>query len=77
MGRAATRPETMDRLAVTVKRARTEIGISQVKLAELVDADRSMIARIEGGQRMPSMDLANRLADVLGLSLDQLFGRAA
>lgn len=77
LGRALTRPETMDKVAAQVKQARTGRGLSQERLAEMVDADRSMIARIEGGSRMPSLDLASRLADVLGLSLDEMFGRAA
>lgn len=77
LGRALTRPETMDRVALSVRRAREAKGLTQWRLATLVDCDHSMINRIESGQRMPSMDLASRLADVLGLSLDQMFGRAA
>lgn len=77
LGRALTRPETMDRVAVQVRQAREAKGLTQWRLAELVGVDHSMVNRIESGQRMPSMDLANRLADVLGLSLDRMFGRAA
>lgn len=47
-------------------RLRMQAGISQEALAFEADVSVSMVARLERGDRFPSLDMATRLADVLG-----------
>ena len=59
-----------------VKELRENIGISQEQLAVRLHTDRSTIAKWETGAAMPSATKLPLLADVLGCSIDELFGRA-
>lgn len=53
---------------------REESGLSQRALAERAGISPSMLHAIEKGTRKPSLDSARRLAQALGISLDELFG---
>jgi len=61
------------RLGIRVKKLRTEIGISQERLAELANLDRTYIADIEAGKRNVSISVAEKLAEALELSISELF----
>lgn len=52
---------------------RRKAGRTQAQLAEDVGAATSSLARIEIGQRQPSLELLGKIADSLGLPLGQLF----
>lgn len=56
-----------------VKLIRTERGLSRKALAEAVEAHPQTIGYIERSEYNLSMDLALRLCEVLGVSLDALF----
>ena len=56
-----------------VRLVRTERGLSRKALAEAVDAHPQTIGYIERGEYNLSMDLALRICDALGVSLDALF----
>jgi transcriptional regulator with XRE-family HTH domain len=58
------------RLARAVAQARREQDLSQEALAERAGLSRNMIAMIESGRRIPSLPVAVRLFELLGLSLD-------
>jgi transcriptional regulator with XRE-family HTH domain len=60
-------------LRANVKRARTELGYSQMKLAELCKVSTSFIGEIELGRKFPSAETLQKLADALGLKPFQLF----
>lgn len=47
-------------------------GVSQRELAERVGTQHPGINRILAGKQTPSLDLADRLADAVGVPLDQL-----
>jgi DNA-binding XRE family transcriptional regulator len=47
-------------------------NLSRTKLAKAVKVDLAHISRIFSGQRSPSLDLARRIADYMGVSLDKL-----
>jgi putative transcriptional regulator len=59
-----------------LRAARAAADLSQEELAQLIDVSRDSVANWEKGDFMPSMRTALRVADVLGVSLDQLAGRA-
>jgi transcriptional regulator with XRE-family HTH domain len=62
--------------AVALKKHRTEKGISQEMLAEKADCDSTMISLIERQIRNPTLNLADSLAQALGISLSDLIAEA-
>jgi len=52
---------------------RTERGITRKELAEAVDVNPQTIGFLERGAYSPSVELALRLAQVLGARVDMLF----
>ena len=59
---------------VTVREARKEHEppLTQVDLAALVNVDQTYISMIERGERVPSDDVKQRLADALGIAPSRL-----
>ena len=54
-------------IAVMVKRARTQAGLTQAQLATRAKTTQAVVARIEGGSAFtPSLDLLDRIARALG-----------
>ncbi len=54
--------------------ARKRKGLTQQQLADALGVNRVSIARIEAGTQSPSMTTALRIAEVLGESVETLFG---
>jgi putative transcriptional regulator len=52
---------------------RTERGLTQAGLAELVGVSRKTVNTVENGIFTPSATLAIKLSQALGLSVEQLF----
>ena len=63
--------------AETLRRLRTERGLSQKKLGDLMFIDHSTVARWESGKRMPDAMMVTRLARCLGVDANTLFDLAA
>lgn len=57
-----------------LKILRSEKGISQGKLAQLFNIDRSTVSKWESGDRTPDIETGRALANHFGVSLDYLFG---
>lgn len=55
-----------------VKEARLKINMSQEKLANLADIDRTYLPSIEKGERNVSLLIADKIAKALKINLDQL-----
>ena len=55
-----------------VRELRTEAGMTQQRLAELVRVSGRTIISIESGQYNPSLMLAYRLSRVFGVSVEEL-----
>lgn len=68
-----TETETIGQM---VRDAREEQGITQAALAELVGRTHTMVSHIEAGRKEPSWETMIKLAEVLGLSLDDLVWKA-
>lgn len=48
-------------------------NMSQAQLAKQVDISRQTLNAIERGQRLPSLEVAHRIADALDCTLDDVF----
>lgn len=59
-----------------VRAARKEKGLTQAALGESCGCGQATVSEIERGEYQPSMALARRFAEVLGKSLDELFGES-
>ena len=57
-----------------IRRRRLELGMSQAELAAAVGVDPRQVRRYEGGESEPQLQVARSLAQVLGISMDELAG---
>jgi len=56
-------------LGETIKTRRKELRITQPHLAELANLSTNTLYKLERGQGNPSLDVLNKLAEVLGMEL--------
>lgn len=56
-----------------VKELRVDMGISQEKLAQMVNVTRQTIISLEKGSYIPSLLLAFELAEVFEMSVEAIF----
>ena len=63
--------------AETLRKLRTEKGISQSQLGKQLFVNHSTVARWENGSRLPDASMIPRLADSLGVDANILFNLAA
>jgi len=56
-------------LGEAIKNRRKELGITQTHLAELVQISVNTLYKLEKGQGNPSVNVLNKLAEVLGMEL--------
>lgn len=54
---------------------RKQDGLTQSELAAAIGMSKSIISMYESGQRMPSFEAAEALADFFNVNMDQLYGR--
>lgn len=66
------RNSTLIQFGHNVARLRNEAGLSQDKLAEKADLDRTYLSGIERGVRNPGIKIVIRIASALGVTVDQL-----
>ena len=63
-------------LAQNVRKLRKQKKLSQEKLARLADISYNTIVKIEAGKaENPTFETLSKLADVFGVSIDELVGR--
>ena len=65
-----------ERFGEVVRRVRESKSTSQEKLAEWAEIDRTYVSMIERGKRNPTLEVADRLAEALGVRLSELIRRA-
>lgn len=58
-----------NRLGEIIKNRRKELGITQPHLAELSKVSTNTLYKLERGQGNPSLDVLNKVAEVLGMEL--------
>lgn len=56
-------------LGETIKSRRKELRITQPHLAELAQISTNTLYKLERGQGNPSLDILNKLAEVMGMEL--------
>ncbi|SMD43882.1 transcriptional regulator, y4mF family [Aquiflexum balticum DSM 16537] len=56
-------------LGETIKRRRKELGITQPHLAELAGISTNTLYKLERGQSNPSLEILNKLVEVLGMEI--------
>lgn len=56
-----------------IRKSRNERGLTLMDLAVAVGSDKSALARIERGERVPGLETVGRLADVMGVSMADWF----
>lgn len=60
-------------LGKRIQKARKQIGITQEKLAEKVGVSTTYIGFIEQGRYAPSIEVLNKIANVLGVKVKDIF----
>jgi len=56
-----------------IKELRTDLGMTQAQLAELVGIARVSIVSIETGRYIPTIETALRISKAFGVPTDQIF----
>jgi y4mF family transcriptional regulator len=59
----------VEEVGQTIRKRRKELGITQPHLAELANISTNTLYKLERGQGNPSLDVLNKLAEVLGMQL--------
>lgn len=59
----------VNKLGQAIKNRRKELKITQPHLADLAQISVNTLYKLEKGQGNPSMDVLNKLAEVLGMEL--------
>jgi transcriptional regulator with XRE-family HTH domain len=62
-------------MGARLKDLRLRAGLTQEALARRADVGNDAVRNWERGRRTPGLDMAVKLADALGISLDELVGR--
>jgi transcriptional regulator with XRE-family HTH domain len=65
-----------DAFAEVVKRRRLAKGYSKAALAERAKLHQTYVGLLERGERSPTLDTANALAEALGIPLEKLISEA-
>lgn len=64
-------------LGNTILKYRKELGITQDALAQKLEVTNQAVSKWESDQCCPDISLLPRLADIFGITIDELFGREA
>jgi putative transcriptional regulator len=56
-----------------IRALRTDRGLTQAQLAELLGVTRQTVIAVEQGKYSPSLELAFQIARALGRSIDEVF----
>ena len=65
----------MEIVSQRIRALRESVGLSQAKIAQLLDSKQANITRVEHNQSEPPLALLCRYADFFDVSLDYIFGR--
>jgi putative transcriptional regulator len=64
-----------ERFMANMRRIREDRGLTQRELGERMDVSAPYIAELEAGRHTPSLKLAERVAEALGITTETLLGR--
>ena len=63
------------KIAENIKFYRLQLGLTQEKLANLLNGKKSLISNYENGHATPDIYILVKLADIFQVTLDELVGR--
>lgn len=63
------------KIAENIKFYRLQLGLTQEKLANLLNGKKSLVSNYENGHSTPDIYVLIKLADIFNISLDELVGR--
>src|SRR3954470_15248143 len=63
--------KSADSFGQWLSQRRKALGLTQEDLAERMACSGSLIRKLEAGQRVPSQEIVEQLADLLGVTLDE------
>ncbi|MBR4998257.1 MAG: helix-turn-helix transcriptional regulator [Clostridia bacterium] len=63
------------KIAKNIKFFRLQLGLTQEKLANLLQGKKSLVSNYENGHSTPDIYILIKLADIFQVSLDELVGR--
>ena len=63
------------KIAENIKFYRIQLGLTQEKLANLLNGKKSLISNYENGHSTPDIYVLVKLADIFNITLDELVGR--
>jgi transcriptional regulator with XRE-family HTH domain len=69
------RPKFSAVFAQVVRRRRLKQGLSQEKLAERAELSRNYVGMLERGERFATLEVAERLAQSVGVPLEKLIAQ--
>lgn len=61
------------RVGLNLQRLRHDKGLSQEELAHRADVHQTYLSGVEGGKRNPSVGVLERIADGLGVDIEEFF----
>lgn len=64
-------------LGATIRELRKQKKLTQVELAQKIECSQAVVTAYENGHKKPAIDTLAKLADALGVTLDQLVGNSA
>lgn len=56
-----------------IKALRRENGLTQAKLAPMINVEQSYLSKLKLGSRNPSLSMLSKIADAFGITLSELF----
>ena len=56
-------------IGIAIRERRKELGVTQPHLAELAGVSTNTLYKLERGQGNPTLDVLNKVAEVLGMEL--------
>jgi len=62
----------MKRLGEKLRTLRKRQGLTQTELADMLDIGQSHVVRMERGERLPSLEVLDKLMAIFNVSCDQL-----
>ncbi len=63
------------KISENIKFFRLQLGLTQEKLANLLNGKKSLISNYENGHSTPDIYVLIKLADIFQITLDELVGR--
>lgn len=67
--------KNLTKLSENIRILRQQRGLTQEKLANLLNGKKSLVSNYENGYSTPDIETLIKLADIFNVSLDELVGR--